>query len=498
MLGRLADFFRLVWGLPYWNTRKAWFQLRHGRSRCPCQNPSDSGRAFETHCDACLHWDRPVRFVRVCPLLIQTKNGLRCAANTADVRPFWGQLVRYYGGTLAALYLAGALGVFVFLRIVGYPVSIVHVTWPGLWYRVPQARSWFYAEKSQRAFAAGQTSEGLLYLATAYEFDPANYGLGLTLAKNYQAGQPRASDQIFQRLRRDHRAQRDLTAQELFRALLARGDFDKIAELTHDEALADPTHANVWMRALLFATRQTRDDAPLHALLADQSPAASPWHQLIEIELLVRADRRREARAALDRLWPASAPAFTLFYRITLLTALGDTLAAQDLLVRDSGRLDLEARRTLRLEALAAAGATQLLQREIDALLGPRLTLALIKDLCAHLIRRPNQEIFAQLCAKVERDQLALNTESAGIWFTLLCTAGAIGDHTRLHAFVVSLKQASNTPFLALNAIESFFRSDRTTRRATGFLPILPLEINYALIERFSGPARTPAPAKKP
>ena len=491
--GWLADLFRLAGGLVYWNLRKSWFRLRRGRTRCPCQSLSDSGRAFDTACEACLQWDKPARFRHVCPLLVPTKDGLRCSVDTADVRPFWGRAFGWYGGTLLAIYLAGAVGVFAFLRTIGYPVSIVHVTWPGLWYRLPQAQGWFYFDRSNRAFAAGRAAEGLLYLSNAYEFDPDNYVVGLTLAKNYQAAHPHASDQIFARLLRDHPAERSATTQEWFRALLARGNFEKVAELAHDETLTDSAHAYAWMRALLFATRQTGNDSPLRMLLADSSPAAALWHQLIETELLVRAGRTQEARAALSHSWPANPSAnteFMLYYRVRTLTALGEAMDALDMLLGTPVRLDDEAATTLTLDAYATAKAQRSLQAEIDRLLAPKLDLPRIKILCAHLIRWPDAKTFARLCDKVELDHITLNTDSAGVWFSLMCTAGAVGDHTRLHTLVVTLKQASNSPFAALNAVESFFRGETSIQRITTLLPVLPLplEINYALIERYPGP----------
>ncbi len=503
MLGWLADLFRLAWGLPYWNTRKAWFQWRRGRARCPCQNPSDSGRAFETGCEPCATWDRPARFRRVCPLLVETPHGLRCSVDTAEVRPFWGRVVRYYGGTLLAIYLTGAIAVFAFLRTIGYPISIVHVTWPGLWHRVPQARGWFFAQKSQRAFAAGRTAEGLLYLSNAYQFDPGSYQIALALAKNLQAGRPRESDLLFERILREHPPQRNDTAQEWYRALLARGDFKKIAGLAYTQTLADREYAHVWMRALLFATRRLGDDAPLRALLAERSPAAAAWHQLIEIELLVRAGRLREARVALDQPWPATASPFTIYYRVATLTELGDVYAALDTLETNRARLgDEQAYTTLKLDALAGAGAPRTLRAALDALLAPKLTLARAMIVCAHLIRHPDPAMFARLHEKVQLEHLPLDAESAGVWFTLLCTAGAVGDLPRLHAIVVTLKLAANSPFIAVSAVEAFFRGQTGAEKITTFLPVIPLpiEINYALIERYSPPPRVSvfAPAKHP
>ncbi len=450
-----------------------------------------------------MNWDKPARFRRVCPLLVETPAGLRCSVNTADVRPFWGRLFGYYGGTLLAIYLTGAITVFAFLRTIGYPISIVHVTWPGLWYRVPQARGWFFAQKSQRALAEGRTAEGLLYLANAFQFDPGSYQLGLALAKSYQVGRPRDSDQLFERVLREHPAQRDVTAQEWFRALLARGDFQKIASLAYAETLADPPHAHVWIRALLFATRQLGDEARLRSLLADHSPRAAVWHQMLEIELLVRAGRVREARALLDRPWPETASPFTIYYRVNTLTALGDAYAALDTLENNRVRLgDNDAYSALKLDALAIAGAARPLRAKLDELFAPRLTLARTMVLCAHLIRHPDPATFARLCEKVKQEQLPIEANSAGAWFSLVCTAGAIGDLPRLHALVVTLKLATNSPFIAVSALEAFFRGETGAEKITTFLPVIPLpiEISYALIEHYSPPPRANVleTAKKP
>lgn len=479
--------------------RKTWFRLRRGRSACPCQHPSDSGRARETQCDACVTWRRPARFRRVCPLLVDTPAGLRCAANTADVRPFWGRAFGYYGGALLGLYGAGALAVFIFLRAVGYPISIVHVTLPPLWHKVGQARGWFFLDRSTRAFAEGRTSEGLLYLANAYEFDPGNYGAGLALAKILQTVQPTRSDEVFRQLLREHPAKRHTTAQEWYRALLPRGSFDKIAPLARDELLADPVHAAVWARALVFAVRHSGDDAILRELIANKSPAAQAWRGVCETELLLREQRTADARRRLDEPWPANAPAFSLYYRANTLLELRDPFAALDLLAKFPHGLDAEAQTTLRLDAYATAGTGNNLRRVADELLAARFTpanLPLPKILCAHLIRFPDAELFQRLCTKVQQDQLPLNTDTAGIWFSLLCTAGAVGDQARLAELTLFLRQASKTPFEAIAGVAGFFRGETAERRITAFLPVLPLplEVTYALLDRYA-PARATAAA---
>jgi hypothetical protein len=496
VLGWCADFFRFWWGLVYWNTRKTWFQIRRGRSACPCQTPSDSGRAYETGCDACASWHKQKRFKRVCPLLVETPHGLRCSANTSHVRPFWLRAFGYFGGSALIVYGIGAISFFIFLRTIGYPVSIVHVALPPLWHRVGQARGWFFHERSNRAFAEGKTAEGLLYLDNAFQFDPTNYAAGLSLAKHYQVGQPARSDEVFERLLHEHPDKQHATAQDWFRALLARGSFQKIAVLARDELLTDAAHAPVWVRAVIFATQQTKSTQVLRELATSEAPAAKIWRQVFETELLLSDGRIAETRAALVGPWRTEAKTqFTLFYRVQTLIALGETFEAIDLVQKFPGMLDAEATITLLLEAYAAHGAQGPLHHEIDKLLAPRFTaqnLSIIKIVCAQVIRYPDAAVFDQLWRKVEREQVPLSTETAGAWFSLLCAAGAVGDQPRLHELTARLKQASTTPFLALNIVEAFFRGESNERRITTFLPILPLpiEVTYALLQRYgqSGP----------
>ncbi len=434
---------------------------------------------------------------------METPQGLRCAADTANVRSFWSRAAAWYGGILLALYVAGVIGVFAFLRTIGYPVSIIHVGLPPLWHRVGQARGWFFLNKSNLAFEHDRVSEGLLYLANAYEFDPANYAAGLSLAKQLQAGQPARSDEIYLRLMRDHPASRHATAQDWFRALLARGSFERIVALARDELKADDAQSPVWVRAIIFAARRDPTPVLLRELAADPTPAIRKWRPLFEIELLLRAGQNSEARTAITARWPTDSPDFTLFYRVDALIRMHDTFAALDLLGRYPGRLDPEARITCRLDALAAGGVQRLLGQEVDKLLAAPLTptnISIVKILCAHLIRYPNAALFERLYQKVAREAVPLHTESAGVWFSIFCTAGAIGDRARLHELTARLRFASAKPFMALAAVEAFFREETAERRITSFLPVLPLplEVTYALLDRYLPPVTGEKPVGPP
>lgn len=490
MTGRLADLFRLAWGLLYWNTRKSWFRYRRGRSPCPCQAPSDSGRAYETACDACVHWHNPAGFRRVCPLLVQTKKGLRCSANTAEVRPFWGRAWGYYGGTLLSVYLAGALFFFIFLRAVGYPVNIGHLVWPGSWHRVREVRGWYFMQRSEKAFAVGHPAEGMLYLSNAYEFDPTNYEVATRLAQKLQISQPLRSDEIYRRLMSDHSDQRRITAQTWFRALLARGDFGNVAELARGQLADDPGSASVWMRTLLFVTRQSHNDAPLRQILAPNAPAGvGIWRQLVQAELLLRAGRKADYRNALHQSW-SDGPAYGLYYQIGALIEQDDALAAADLLQSYGGRLDTTASTQLLLEAYVTLDATRARDQLVGALLSPPLSPPVINLLTAHLIRHPDQSILDRLFEKFARDRAPATDSSLESLLALDCAAGVARDWNKMH-FVADLLRANGNA-LTLGAAESFFRGDTTQTRIAALLPALPLplEVNYALLERYPGPRR--------
>lgn len=494
MTGRLADLFRLAWGLVYWNARKTWFQARRGRSPCPCQSPSDSGRAFETRCEACVDWADAARFRRVCPLLVPTPNGLRCSVDTPRVRPFWGRALAIYGGAALALYLAGACALFGFLRTVGYPISIAHLVWPPSWHRVGQVRGWFFMERAQRAFAAGRTSEGMLYLTNAHEFDPDNYAVAFTLAQRLQLTHPLRADELYRELIRDHPAQRPLTYQVWFRALLARGDFAAVEEIARLRVLEDPDHASVWMRALIFASRQTGEQTTLRQLLASEHAAAIPWRPLLGTELLLRENRAR-ARAELNRPWPGIPP-YGLYYQIDERIELGDVIGAVDLLESNRSRLDDTAIAALLLHAYATMGATTSRDRLLTSLLAPALSPPMINLLAAHLIRHPDPTTLERLFTKFQQTDLALTDATLECHLALFCAIGVAGDWSKLQTLGAEMRSQIGGQAAMLGVAENFFRHRGDDAPVARLLPILPmsLEVHYALLERY--PGRRPKPAR--
>jgi hypothetical protein len=492
MPGWLADFFRFCWGFFYWNARKTVFRWRGGR--CPCQNPSDSGRALETTCDACLHWRQPARFRRVCPLLLTTPNGLRCSANTKDVRPFWGRAAGFYSGALVVSCLAAVLVVFAFLRGIGYPVRFMAVAWPPAWPGIRTARGEYFFEQARHALATNQTKEALLALSYAYELDPRNYQAGLSLAKLWQARLPEGSDQVYARLLHDDTAQSTLIAGEWYRAILARGDFPKIVQVVPVLLARDAADAPVWIHALFFATRRLGDAKPLRKLLAEGPSLAPSLRRLVEIELLIETGRVSDAHEALrhlsvDTFYPA-------YYQISGLTALGlpdEALAALNLNARLLSRQDGFA---LRLAAFAAKGWPSLVHNEVDLVLSAPTNDSSVELLCAQFIRHPDPELLTALFDKLRREPLPPTIGSFQATAALFCAAGVNADWPHLEVAHQMLKQLSGSNFIALDLLGSFFHG-QSAQQLGNVLPILQpmsLDVTYALFEHYRGTPVVPAP----
>ncbi|MDE3083780.1 MAG: hypothetical protein KGJ37_00995 [Verrucomicrobiota bacterium] len=493
MSGWLADFLRFIWGLLYWNARKSVFRWWGGH--CPCQNPSDSGHAYETACDACASWQNPARFRRVCPLLVETPDGLRCSAETKDVRPFWGRAFGFYGGGLAALWLTGALTVFAVMRGIGYPVSIVSVAWPPAWQQIRAARAEYFFQKARRSLDAGHVSEALLALPYAYTLNPRNYSAGLLLAQLWQIGQPVLSDRLYAKLLHEHPEQRATIAAAWYRALLARGDFAKITQLARDVLASQPSPAPDWLRALFFAARRTGDPAPLRTLLDKQRALTPALRNLIEIEILIEEGRTADAHAALLRL-NVDTP-YAAYYQVNELARLGFPSEAISELNAKPGFFGAFDQAALRLDAFATQGWSSLVHNEAENLLLAPANASVFELLAAQLIRHPDAELLAESFDKLEREPPANRDDAYRAALALFFAAGANKDWDHLRAARGLLRKNNNGSIAILDVTEAFFRGKSAHQHIESLLPMLqPLspEVMYALFEHYgknqpAGPA---------
>lgn len=489
-MGWIADFLRLAWGFLYWNTRKTAYRLRLTGGRCPCQHPSDSGRAWETACAAVLHWNNPARFQRLCPLLQRTEGGAwRCSADRADVRPFWGRAAVFYGATSLTIYLLAALAAFLFLRSVGYGVTYPGVLWPPTWKNLPAIRSDLFLQKYLDANRAGDTQAALMALSTAYGMNPGNYTAGRQLAALWQVNQPGHSDQIYQRLLNEHPGQAEATAQAWFRALLARGDFAGVEALAAGRIAAEPGGSSAWLNALLFANART-GNAPALAALA-RHPALPPSARfLVTLHAQLKDTAKPAALRARLLAAAADAPDAAAFYHVCrLLIARGQAKDALAWLDRRPGLLGPRDLIPLRLDALAAAGWRTTLLSEVEGLLIATPGPVLIEMLGAHLIRHPDDGVRNAVFARLERDPLPDTPDHYSAYLSLFCAAGVARDTSRMHWTAAHIKTTLRDDFRSLDVIGEALLDNSRRRRVENFLPALqplPLEVSYALFEHYA------------
>jgi len=484
VLGWAGDSGRLLVGLIGLNFRKTLFRLRRGRGRCPCQNPSDSGRAMQTSCDAMLSWSRPIRFRRLCPLLRQNPAGeWRCSVDTADVRPFWGRAFAYLGGGIAGLYLAAALAAFLFLRIVGYPVTIPAVAWPPAWHQIDRARAQYFTAKAEAALRENNSVAAMMALSQSYQLDPSNYDVGRMLAQFSQPGWGDTANRVYQQLMREHPERRGETAAAWFLALLSRGDFPTIVTLAADRVAADPA----WLNALLFASRRTGDSDVLRRLLAVRPPLPPYVSQVLTLELELRAAGPAGAPRLLERsLAPSPAP-FLVYYftdrqlRAGLPDAALLTLKTYGNVMAPRDRIELV------LATYAAEGWESIARSQVEQLLNADTNPPAVELVCAQLIRNPDPAMLDALFAAVYRRPLPKNGDLLGAYTSLFCAAGAEGDWLRLQAAAAELKSLTRTQFTSLDVAEAYFRAGRQgsvpLARCLRSLPGLPIDVTYAMYD---------------
>ncbi len=499
-MGWISDFFRLAWGFLYWNTRKTVYRLRQTRGTCPCQHPSDSGRAGETGCAAVAHWKSPARFQRLCPLLRQNQTGAwRCSVDRREAKPFWGRAGRFYGSALLIVYLTTTLTAFVFLRQIGYRVTYPGVLWPPAWTKLPEIRSEFFFQKYQAASAAGDMHLALMALSTAYNLAPQNYAAGRQLAQLWQTGQPDFANQIYRRLLNEHPAEAEATAQAWFRALLARGDFAGVEALASERITTASDHADAWLNAFLFANRHTRDVAARQRLEA--APTLTPAARFLlalEDELNGRQSPLRSgaptgdssiARARLLKAAASSSDALSFFHVCQELIARGFASDALHEIDHRPGLLGPRDLTSLRLDAFAALGWDATLRSEVEALLMAPPNPATIELLSAHLIRHPDASVRELVFARLDQKPLPATAESYPSYLSLLGATAVGHDAARLHWTVARIKEIVGDHFHGLDALGETLLDDKRRGPIENYLPALQplsLEVSYALLDHYA------------
>lgn len=396
----MGDFFRLWWGLFYWNARKTAFVVRRGRVRCPCQSPSDSGRAGVTHCDAAMTWDRPERFRRVCPALRRGADGWMCSVDTADVRPHWGRALAWWGGATLALYVLAGVAAAGLFRGRGYrDITPLDTLLPMRWERLAAARRAVFLRQAHAALAQHDVAGMWVSLASAAATAPVDYEGRLALAQIYShLRMGSLADAEFRELLKRFPAQRDRTAVVFHDVLISLGQFDAMGQLALAQLAASPASEQAsWINALVVALRGSRDPGQLLRSGGDVMPALpKTWQDAIRTEALVRS-----GGSAAPNRWPeipvTKDNAALLIMSAETMADLAPPSVAIDTIVRASpGIGPFESERLLhRLHA--RIGSEKLARKSFDAMLALARTPGQRERLLAALVDFPDEVCAGRL-----------------------------------------------------------------------------------------------------
>jgi tetratricopeptide (TPR) repeat protein len=500
MVGWLGDLGRLSWGLIYWNVRKALFRLRGASGAAPCQHPSDSGLANETGCEACIGWRDAGRFRRMCPLLAAAADGRRvCSVNAADVRPFWGRALLYYGGALAVAGLVAVAATFAGFRAIGYRVPLHVIAWPPAWHQVHQARADYFYRMALRTLAAGDVRQSFLALSQVYTLDPDNIDAARLLAEFTQVTNPDFSDSIYSRLVLGRRGNYEETAQIWLRALLSRGDFASAGGLAGEMLREGGKHAPAWTQAVLFAEKMTGDGGEVDRLLAGPGKIPDEARSVLSLARTIRSGSADERLRQVERFLGGAATTFEFYYSLGRSEELGK---AGDVVVflegRGGGMLDAYDRESLKLDAYSILGWHAQERSEIGLLLERGASASTVNLIAGHLVRYPDAASAGRVFELLGTTPLAASPENSGSHLALLCMAGVNGLDSRMKQEADIVGGIVGGAFPAWEHVREFFGSRNPRKDPAAILPALgrlPLEMVYALSAHYRA-SGGPAPAE--
>lgn len=470
--------------------RKTFFVIGRRRGHCPCHNPSDSGVAMQTGCEAITGWAKQDRFKRVCPLLAQTDKGAWvCGVSASEVRPFWGRAIAV---ALTIVVLGWAMVVFaVFggMRSIGYEVQLSQIAWPPAWHELRGIRADLFIAKARASYNEGQVRNAIKELSVAYELNPHHYQVGMMLAQFYQAGSPSRADELYRKLLGEHEARRNETARAWFQSLLSRGRLQDIAELARRQLLIEPEHSGAWVHAVLFATRYSPNNKLL-AEIRDNETVLAPVRRVIDLAMQVRNSDPAGGRRLLLGTPLTKEFTYEKVYRVEELLRLGFPQDALRLLAAVRG--DLAGRDVARLifATYAELGDKIRLHREFSGFLARdrKIRASEVTLLAVHLINYPDQELLTMLGSALPRVPMTQPEKRLEAAIGVFCAAGIMADSKEMEAAKKLISETFESNPLGLVQLELFFMGKSSASRIESLLPTinpLSLELNYALLGRY-------------
>lgn len=482
-----GDAFRLPVALVVWNFRKSSHRRRGGHGHCPCQHPSDSGRAFATHCEAALHWNQAARFRVVCPLLKPGPSGYLCSVDTRDVRPFWGRALAIYASALLIAGLGAATTGYVALQQLGnHEVTWLDVAWPPHWGNIARARARAFCARAIAAIAAHDYARARLSLESAVVIDPQNYEAAMLLAMLQSLSTtPGVADSAFQWLINQHPTQAVRSAITYHDMLLASGRPAQLASFATWMARHDPASKAFWVRALLVSLHATGQAAAFaKANAAELAQLDPPARALIATEILAQQNQAFTARLALQRPVDAGGSPVYGLLQIEQLLRLADVPAAVNIKNSLAPALDPFLILALQFWFERQANNTAAARASFARLVEQELSMDKVDWLMAMLVRAPDQECFARLDEKLRarRPDGPVAALGGGMWtLALVCGERPAADYwaefLRSHTLIV-VPPAGDIDFHSLT-----LASVRSVPALLSILP-LPRETGYALYSR--------------
>lgn len=506
--GWIRDIIRFYISIIYVNSIKQWYRVRGMRGPAPCQAPGDSGRAGETRCDACINWHRPARFRQVCPLvLVRPGQEPMCGVEAKQVRPFWQRAALAYASLCLAGYLVFSFAALGFLRARGVVMPLTVVAAPWGWRELPLAQARMFLARGKAAHAAGRWHEAAMALSVAHNLNPNDTEAGVLLVSIWQVTRPVFADPVFASL-----IKRAVSPEEAanyrylwFRSLLERGDFSAVlgvatAALTAPDSR--PGDARVWVDAVIFATRQTRDRSPLEALCAqaDRLPLEARGVLQFELGLLRATDTAPGTDLTADFILNNAPPA-ELYARKHWLRRLIEHGKAEAVLRVINGpasaALPTQDKLLLELDAYAHLGWQPARREVLARLLESSPPPEIFDRIGANLIRYPDPETNTVLWSWwSERQAQTSDPESLPPPTYLVPVAGAARETAHLSRVIAAVNANRPGGSSFWQRLTDYFTEPQPSAPIANFLPYLRplgLETTYALLQRY--PDRTP---KKP
>lgn len=252
-----------------------------------CQCPSDSGRALETRCEACLRFTRPARYLHVCPDARITSDGVVCAAHATAVRPRWDHALPRLVLPPVLLWLIISVLAWLGLRSRGLEtLPLASVAWPPAWSDIAAHQRIAWVTAAESALASDREAEARLALFAAFNTRAGDarqdYALGrLAAAASFYS----LADDLHAATLARHPAEADALALAKHDDLLRDQRAVALARLALQQLSRPDADRDLWQAAFLSAIRVP---GVSRTLLAAAPPVELP-HPALRHALLARA-----------------------------------------------------------------------------------------------------------------------------------------------------------------------------------------------------------------